>query len=471
MRWIAMLTAVILGCDTTLGAPGDPPPNLSGGASGNGSGGSGGSGASGGSGGSGGSAGNGTGGSGGGTGGSGGGMGCMGSSDAMQPFGNHNFQYAQGTILPSNRTQDQLDQATISYYQGWKQRYLRQGCGSGRYYILTGTPDSQTVSEGQGYGMVIVAYMAGADPDAHSIFDGLYQYFVDHPSQNTPNLMAWSQDRNCVNNQGPDSASDGDLDIAYSLYVADKQWGSSGGTDYHAAGDRVAGAILSAESNATAGFVRLGDWASAGDAHFDATRPSDFMPDHYATFLAGGGGAGWSQMKNGSYTIMQRVQMSSASQTGLLPDFVVRASTASPAPASANFLEGANDGNYSYNACRVPMRIGTDFVTSGEQSAADLLGRLNDWIKQSTGGNPHNIRPGYRLGGQALATDYESMAFTAPFGVAAMVDSSNQSWLDAIWDDVEQTGPDGYYEDSLKLISMIVMSGNWWKPENAPCPQ
>src|SRR5689334_11051003 len=104
MRWIAMLVAVVLGCDTTLGAPGDQPPDLTGGASGNGTGGSGGS-AGNGTGGSGG----GSGGSGGGSGGSGGGMGCMASGDATQPFGNHNFQYAAGTILPSNHSQSDLD--------------------------------------------------------------------------------------------------------------------------------------------------------------------------------------------------------------------------------------------------------------------------------------------------------------------------------------------------------------------------
>jgi endo-1,4-beta-D-glucanase Y len=463
MTRIAMLLVLVCGCNTTLGAPGDGEPNLSGGAGGNGSGGSAGNGSGG--------SGGGTGGSGGGTGGSGGGMGCTTSGDAAQPFGNHNFQYASGSILPSNRSQQQLDDAVRSYYDGWKQHYLRQGCGQGRYYIATGQTDSQTVSEGQGYGMVITAYMAGADPDAHAIFDGLYQYFADHPSANTADLMAWSQDRNCANNQGPDSASDGDLDIAYSLYLADKQWGSGGGIDYRAAGDRVSSAILRAESNATAGFVRLGDWATQGDQHYDATRPSDFMPDHYATFLAGGGGTGWAQMITGSYQIMQRVQSSAAAQTGLLPDFVVRASTSTPAPAAANFLEGANDGNYSYNACRVPLRVGADFVTSGEQRAADLLAPLNAWLQQSTGGNPHNIRPGYTLAGRALATDYESMAFTAPIGVAAMTDAANQSWLDAIWDAVESAPVDGYYEDSLKLLSMIVMSGNWWKPENAPCPQ
>ena len=45
-----------------------------------------------------------------------------------------------------------------------------------------------------------------------------------------------------------------------------------------------------------------------------------------------------------------------------------------------------------------------------------------------------------------------------------MVDSSNQAWLDAIWKDLVAGGSQGYYEDSIKMLSMIVMSGNWWEP-------
>ena len=31
-------------------------------------------------------------------------------------------------------------------------------------------------------------------------------------------------------------------------------------------------------------------------------------------------------------------------------------------------------------------------------------------------------------------------------------------------------GGDGYYQDTVALLSLIAMSGNWWAPEAAPCP-
>jgi hypothetical protein len=48
--------------------------------------------------------------------------------------------------------------------------------------------------------------------------------------------------------------------------------------------------------------------------------------------------------------------------------------------------------------------------------------------------------------------------------VAAMVDSTNQAWLDALWNHIVAGANQGYYEDSIKMQSMLVMSGNWWAP-------
>jgi hypothetical protein len=49
------------------------------------------------------------------------------------------------------------------------------------------------------------------------------------------------------------------------------------------------------------------------------------------------------------------------------------------------------------------------------------------------------------------------------------VDGSNQEWRKALWALVEQSGDNEYYGDTLRLLSMITLSGNWWAPEKAPC--
>lgn len=49
-----------------------------------------------------------------------------------------------------------------------------------------------------------------------------------------------------------------------------------------------------------------------------------------------------------------------------------------------------------------------------------------------------------------------------------MVNATNQTWLNGLWDQVVTTpvGGSDYYGNTLKLLSMLVLSGNWWAPES-----
>jgi hypothetical protein len=145
-----------------------------------------------------------------------------------RPFGSHPMPYAAGAVGPSHVGQGAFDQRVRDAYDAWKAAYVRQDCDPGRYVVLAATQSgSLTVSEAHGYGMILAALMAGHDPEARRVFDGLYAYFRDHPSVLTPNLMAWYQKKSCASAEGADSASDGDLDVALALLLADRQWGSS----------------------------------------------------------------------------------------------------------------------------------------------------------------------------------------------------------------------------------------------------
>ena len=62
---------------------------------------------------------------------------------------------------------------------------------------------------------------------------------------------------------------------------------------------------------------------------------------------------------------------------------------------------------------------------------------------------------------------FEAMSFISSFAVAAMVDSKNQIWLNKLWDyivgfDIDQFD---YYDNTIKMLVMIELSGNYWKPE------
>lgn len=375
---------------------------------------------------------------------------------ANKPFPQHTT-YTSGSIKPNHVTQAAMDNAVRSKWDSWKNSFLKPA-GTGQYYVQY-NPAGETVSEAHGYGMIFTVLMAGHDPNAQTYFDGLYRYYRAHPSNNNPYLMAWKQNSSFQNVDGANSATDGDMDIAYALLLADRQWGSNGAINYLEAARNIINAIMSHDVNQSQWTLRLGDWATSG-SYNTATRPSDFMLNHMKAFRLATGDARWDNVIKQTYSIINSIYSSYSPRTGLLPDFVVY-SGGSYQPAWAGFLEGPNDGNYYYNSARTPWRITTDYLMTGDTRALSQLNQLNTFIKSSTNNNPANVKAGYLLNGGALVT-YNSGAFYAPFGVSAMVSSSNQDWLNAVWDYTVSASSEGYFEESIKLFSLIMMSGNWW---------
>ncbi|MFF3538251.1 glycosyl hydrolase family 8 [Streptomyces sp. NPDC002466] len=379
------------------------------------------------------------------------------------PFGSHLFPYAAGTLKPSG-AQSALDRAVIDAYGAWKAAFVRQNCGNGWYQVISPDADHLYVAEAQGYGMVVTATMAGADPQARTVFDGMVKYMLDHPSVNNPDLLAAEQDTSCRSVDGSDSATDGDLDVAYGLLLADKQWGSTGTYDYKDLAIKHIDAIKESEVNPTTHLMLFGDWSDSGESHYWMTRSSDWMIDHFRAFEAATGDRTWGTVRTAHQKLIASQQAEYAPDTGLLADFVVN-TDGTPEPAPGEVLESPNDGDYSWNACRDPWRIGTDAVTSGDTASLAAARKLNSWIKAETGGDPDRIGSGYHLDGSAFENG-EDMAFTAPFVVTALTDPGSQVWLDALWDKLATTpiDPDLYYGASVQLQTMIVASGNYWVP-------
>ena len=405
-----------------------------------------------------------------------------------RPFPQHTV-YAAGSIKPNDVSPAQRDATTTKRYTDWKKAYLRQGCGAGRYFIYVAkgnkeldadvNRDTLTVSEAHGYGMLIFAWMAGYDADAKKIFDGMLRYWQDHPASSGKGLMAWNQVKGCKNAtknpagkavNGSGTATDGDMDIAYALLLADKQWGSTGTFNYRQLAIYAIQAVMVREINPVTHHVLLGDWVkpTAPDYYY-ATRPSDFMLSHFRAFLAATNHGEWTNVINKTYDIIKLMQTRYSPTTGLLPDFVVAIQTGAR-PAATDFLEGP-DGWYAYNSCRTPWRIGMDYLLYGEAQARTAVGKINAWIKTKTTvkpaitPDPEKIVDGYKLNGVAFGTG-DDLAFVAPFGVAAMASSATQTWLNKIWAGLatRKVSDTDYFGETLTMLSMIAMSGNAWKP-------
>ncbi len=394
-------------------------------------------------------------------------------SSPTHPFPQH-VTYAPNTIIPNHVSPAEMAQEVESFYDDWKTARLRDDCGGGSYYVYMGeatggSADTISTSEGHGYGMIITALMAGYDPQAQTIFDGLYQFFREHPSVNSPDLMAWNQVEGCedVEPDNTGSAVDGDMDIAYALLLADRQWGSDGAINYQAEAISVINAILEHEINPETSIIMLGDWVTPDEPeYYYGTRSSDFMPGHLRAYYQATGDDVWLDVLEANYSLYEDIQARYSPETGLLPDFIQNTNT-TPQPAEPYYLEDDTDGWYYYNACRDPWRIGVDVLYSGDPGELEMLSRMNTWMQAATDGDPANIHAGYDLTGMTGEDyDYIDMAFIAPLGVSAMVEADNQQWLNDLWDFAvnHPFEDEQYFDSTLKLLSMIVMSGNWWVP-------
>jgi len=60
----------------------------------------------------------------------------------------------------------------------------------------------------------------------------MYNMFDHHRSTKNAANMSWIIAKTEKKSGDSDSATDGDMDIAYALILADRQWGSGGAIDY-----------------------------------------------------------------------------------------------------------------------------------------------------------------------------------------------------------------------------------------------
>lgn len=411
------------------------------------------------------------------------------------PFPNHT-RYAEMCIKPSLWSQEELDTQVAEYYLKWKERYI------------TDVPDSEppmkfvnfsfldydwidqtvaTVSEAHGYGMTIVAAMAGYDEKAREIFDDMYRYYKKHPSFVDSRLMSWKQLKVKDGNGNltgvedvadNDSATDGDLDIAYALLMADRQWGSDGDIDYYEAAIDILDGILNCETHPEFNFMLLGDWTKHKNIMMDGTRSSDFMLNHFSAFERKDvdNSERWKKIREETIKIAGEIYVNYSSDCGLLPDFIVRTEEGKYVPARGIYLETENDGDHNWNSCRVPWRISLDYIVSGNPELYDQIVTMNSWVKKAADMQPLKINPGYFIingdPGTPIIREWDGtdMSFVAPFAVAALVGTENAEWLDNLWesmisDDWETGTPfdeSAYFPNTIRMICMIIVSGNWW---------
>ncbi len=391
---------------------------------------------------------------------------CVFSQISLRPFPQHS-PYYKGVIIPNHISQKELDDSVSSFYNQWRGAYLKKSNCSDSYYIWaenTGK-NRQCVSEGQGYGMIIVALMAGYDTTGQNLYDGLFRYYKEHPSKRSKYLMSWAQSKDCEKFE-ESSAVDGDIDIAFSLLLANSQWSSNGRINYLQEAINIISAIEEQEINKKSFNILQSNSIENDSKDYFDMRSSDFISSEIRSFSFTGNKV-WSSVLDNNYQLFSFLQKAYSPGIGLVPDFIQNIST-KPKPAKRFYLESKYDGIYNYNACRVPWRIATDYIVNGDTRARQFVEPINKWIRETTGGNPDNISAGYTLSGDDLKKrNFEALSFICPFSISAMVDKKNQVWLNKLWDYIInfKLQEFDYYDNSIKMLSLIILSHNYWTPK------
>jgi endo-1,4-beta-D-glucanase Y len=317
-------------------------------------------------------------------------------------------------------------------YNAWKTRFV-VNVGTDQARVQRPENGGDTVSEGMGYGMLLAVHF-----NDHTLFTKMWQYVRAGNHLNQNGLMNWQ-----INSGGAvigqNSATDAELDMAYALLVAVRVKGWCEFTD--AANNQI-NKILSYEVDG-ANVLKPGDmWGGSS-----LTNPSYFSPAYYQMFLQHTGVQRWSSVIDTTYATLNKISQLNAG-TGLVPDWC----TKDGVPTSGMGYQ------YRYDAARAPWRISLDAWWFDRAQAKTFC----DHIAPFFGNAPYNVGDAYSITGAKLSNN-NNAAFVGP-AACCVVLSGTDAQADAYWNWLVSAGPSAYYQDSLAVITMLMVSGQMINP-------
>ncbi len=346
-------------------------------------------------------------------------------------------------LMPTNR--NSTDAATS--YSVWKTNFL-EACTNGRYRVKFDNA-RETVSEGIGYGMLLTAYAGD-----RTIFDGLWNYYKDN--RNANGVMNWKIEGCSVRTLGFNGATDGELDVAMGLIIADFQWGNEGAIRYGDEARSLIGIIKTKEVESGTNVLKPGD-AFGGS---NLTNCSYFAPGYYRKFASFTGDNSWLDIANKSYQIIDLNLSVNNAVGGLVSDWC-RADGSHSSDAGAYVNQGKT---YLYDAARTPWRIAVDYAWYGNESARLYSKKVSDFVRVTLGGTT-NVKDGYNQNGTVIGR-YHNATFVGGFGSAAIA-GENQTHLNSTYTDLLAVNePNSYFNHSLRTLYLFLLNGEFYLPNN-----
>ena len=384
-------------------------------------------------------------------------------------------------LWPYNHTTNiNFNEADV--YQAWTdwrdaQITSNNAGGNGRYRVLGGVGSTETVSEGQAYGILFASIF-----DEQDLLDGLYLFAKDHFNDN--GVMDWH-----IGNPGQllgtGGATDAEVDMALGLVnacvkVQEGAWpASSQGIDYCIEATNLINAIYDYEvdhpgSAPPAGLPNNqgnelipGDtWDLSSDYPDGIINLSYFPPGYFTVFgKFTNNEAAWNAVIDRNYAMTDMVQAKPNNCSGLVPNW-----NNYNGDAQLVSWQPQNYSWWSYDAARFAWRIAVDQAWYGRAEATETMNEIGGFFS-STGFNnigEHGM-DGQKTGsgpwpffvanaGAAVWAAPNPIATSCGTGTGSLQESP-QSAYDRVLNTKDT--PNSYYGNAWRLFSMLLMTGNF----------
>lgn len=329
------------------------------------------------------------------------------------------------------------------YFTAWRKSYLVQMPKTKSSYVrMTVNGEKRyTTSEAIGYGMYLTVMGADSNPHAQRDFKELTRYYLDHRLKKSY-LMSWRQHikgKKYVADQT--SASDGDIIIAHALILAYRKWRQP---SYRKLAKKLAADIMASEINQQNYTVQLGNWVSPKSKYYHYIRTSDCIPYAFDDLYDLTGDKRWIKVRQSMLHYLG--SLSAQHKTGLIPDFA-KITGQKAVPAKPNSIATKEDGDYSYNSCRIPMLL-AGYQKNG---APKILHKMLRFFK-----NTNYAAAGYKLNGKPLTLS-QSASFDAPVFAAVNVDKTpefSDLYMRTQYIFARKLPTDNYYDATLTLLAL-----------------
>ena len=328
-------------------------------------------------------------------------------------------------IIAANAVADDVQRT----FAAWKADFYEE---QGEFARIKWDTPAMTVSEGIGYGMLIMVYMDNAANDTKDEFDKLWAYYKKWRNNN--GVMNWK-----INGFSSvaeySGATDAELDAALALLMAYKQWGVE---SYQQDAKSLINTIWEHEVSSTF-------YLKPGDAWNDRKNPSYFSTAALELFKKVDS-HDWSKVIAKAYELMTAA---ADKTTGLVPDWCDESG-------------GALGTHFSWDAVRTPWRMAWAWAWHGHADAQARSSAMVKWIMEKTDNDPSKIVQGYDLNGNENPSSFPyKVGFTGAFTCAGMVDSAYQQWVNnGYLLTNSQDAADNYYQRTLVVMYLLLLSGN-----------